>query len=128
MKINMIGLMTDQIEAMKEFYTSVLEFEVVTDMGSYVEFGGQSVRFAICERKVMQDVTAFAGYDQPATGTPFEMAFECESREALDSQFEKLIAAGAELVKLPSVMPWNQYAGFFADPDGHVHELFVPLD
>lgn len=127
MQINMLGVFTDQFAAMKEFYAQVLGFEIVAELDSYVEFGGQPVRVALCERKVMLDATGDVGFAKPSEGTPLELAFECESREALDQQFQELITKGAREVKPPSVMPWNQYAGFFADPDGHVHELFCNL-
>jgi len=125
MKINMIGLFTDQFAAMKAFYRDVLEFEILDELPKFVEFGGQPLRFAICEREVMKETTGYEGYQQPASGTPFEMAFECETREELEQQFKKLLGQGAVKVKEPAEMPWGQYAAFFADPDGHVHELFV---
>ncbi|NOY41330.1 MAG: glyoxalase [Planctomycetes bacterium] len=128
MQINMVSLSTDRLEAMKAFYTSVLGFEVVEDLGSYVEFGGQPVRFAMCERKIMQQATGDASFDQQATGSPFELAFECATCEELDKRYAELISQGAKPVKGPSVMPWNQYAAFFADPDGYVHELFARLE
>jgi hypothetical protein len=34
---------------------------------------------------------------------------------------------GAIPIKKPSYMPWNQRTGFFADPDGNVHEVFADL-
>lgn len=125
MQINMIGLFTDKFEAMRDFYRDVLGFEILDELPQFVEFGGQPVRFALCDRQVMKETTGYEGYQQPATGTPFEMAFECASREDLEKQFAELLAKGAKLVKEPAEMPWGQYAGFFADPDGHVHELFV---
>ena len=127
MQINMVGLFTDQFAAMKDFYASVLKFEIVDELESYVEFGGQPVRFAICERRIMQQVTGYSGYDQAASGTPFELAFECMSREELDQSYDNLVSQGATPVKPGSEMPWKQYTAFFADPDGHVHELFVRL-
>ncbi|QDT00135.1 VOC family protein [Adhaeretor mobilis] len=125
MQINMIGLFTDQFDEMKAFYRDVLGFEIADDRPKYVEFSGQPLRFAICEREVMKDTTGYEGYQTPASGTPFEMAFECESPTELEQQFEKLLEQGAVRVKAPADMPWGQYAAFFADPDGHVHELFV---
>lgn len=125
MQINMLGVLTDRLAEMKEFYSSVLGFEIAQELESYVEFSGQPVRFAICERKIMQQVTGDPVYDQRATGAPLELAFKCDSREQLDADYQELIAKGAKAVKPPAAMPWGQYAGFFADPDGHVHELFV---
>ena len=125
MQINMVAVFTDQIDAMKRFYVEVLGFEVVQDLGKYVEFGGQPVRFALCERSLMQETVGGEAYDEPATGSPFELAFACASQEELDERYNELIAAGAREVKRPEVMPWGMYTGFFADPDGHVHELAV---
>lgn len=125
MKIGMLGVFTDQIDAMRDFYRDVLGFEVLEDLGGYVEFGGQPVRFAICTREVMRQSVGGKAFDEPAQGCTLELAFECASRDALDSRYNELLAAGAGEVKRPAVMPWGQYAGFFSDPDGNVHELFV---
>ncbi|MEM9354329.1 MAG: VOC family protein [Planctomycetota bacterium] len=125
MKINMLGVFTDRFAEMKRFYVDVLGFEVLEELEKYVEFSGQPVRVALCERSVMQDVTGDAAFERPATGSTLEFAFECGTREELDERYNGLLAAGAREVKRPSVMPWGQYAGFFADPDGNVHELFV---
>ena len=128
MQINMVGLSTDQLDAMKAFYSEVLGFEIVEELDSYVEFGGQPLRFAMCDRKIMQQVTEDPGFDNRASGSPFELAFECESQEELDCKFAELIEKGARAVKQPSLMPWNHYTAFFADPDGYVHELFVRME
>ena len=45
------------------------------------------------------------------------------SREAVDAVFRQAIAAGATLVKLPEDTEWGGYAGYFADPDGHLWEV-----
>lgn len=128
MQINLLSVMTDQLAVMKDFYSRVLGFEIIEELESYVEFGGQPVRFAICERKIMQQVTGHEVFDRAPTGSPLELAFECGSREELDLQYQQLLADGATAVKSPAVMPWNHYTAFFADPDGHVHELFVRLE
>jgi lactoylglutathione lyase len=128
MQINMVGLSTDQLDAMKEFYSQVLGFEITEELESYVEFGGQPLRFALCDRKIMQQVTEDSNFNQRATGSPFELAFLCETREELDQRYAEIIEKGARPVKKPTVMPWNHYTAFFADPDGYVHELFVRLE
>lgn len=127
MKIDMLGLFTDQFEVMKAFYTDVLGFEPKLELDSYVEFAGQGVRFAICTRNVMVDTVSAEHFDAPATGRPLSLAFRCDSKEGVESDYAGLLAKGAEAVREPSVMPWGQYTAFFADPDGHVHELFVDL-
>jgi len=127
MKIDMLGIFTDQFDAMKAFYVSVLGFEIGVELEKYVEFSGQGVRFALCERSVMAASVSAQHFGERATGRPVSLAFRCQSKAALEADFGELISKGAEQVREPSVMPWGQYTAFFADPDGHVHELFVDL-
>ena len=127
MKIDMLGIFTDQFDAMKSFYVSVLEFEIGPEQEKYVEFSGQGVRFALCERSVMAESVSAEHFGERATGRSFSLAFRCDSESSLETDLAELLAKGAELVREPSVMPWGQYTAFFADPDGHVHELFVDL-
>lgn len=128
MQIDLLSVFTDQFDGMKAFYADVLGFQIAQELDQYVEFGGQPVRFAICQRQVMQQVTGHDAYDAPPTGCPFELAFPCKSAAELDACFRRLIDQGAREIKPPSMMPWGHYAGFFADPDGNVHELFARVE
>ena len=126
MQMDMIGIFTDRIDDMKRFYSDALGLRIVEDLGKYVEFEGASIRLAICERQVMSETVGDTGYDQPHTGHAFELAFKCDSAADVDQAFQGLVEKGARQIKPPSTMPWGQYAGFFADPDGNIHELFAP--
>ena len=127
MKIDLLSLFTDRFEEMKRFYLDVLGFEIATELENYVEFSGQGVRFSICNRSVMVDTVSEEHFAEAPTGRPISFAFRSESKEAVETDYAALVAEGAEAVKEPSIMPWGQYTAFFADPDGHVHELFVDL-
>ena len=124
--INLITIWTDNIESMKAFYETVLGFEVKTDLGTYVEFHNESVRFAICERSVMH--VHSDAFKLMRTGQAFELAFPCDSVEALDKTYHEIIGKGAVEIHKPENMPWNQRTGLFADPDGNIHELFCELE
>lgn len=127
MHIEMLSVFTDQFASMKQFYTEVLGFEIGTELEKYVEFSGQGVRLALCERSVMADAVSQEHYATPATGKPLSFAFRSENKAALEADYEALLAKGATAVREPGVMPWGQYTAFFADPDGHIHELFTDL-
>jgi catechol 2,3-dioxygenase-like lactoylglutathione lyase family enzyme len=45
------------------------------------------------------------------------------SREGVDAVFAEALAAGATVVKQPVDTFWGGYAGYFADPDGHLWEV-----
>jgi len=63
---------------------------------------------------------------QPAEGSGFRgmsLAHNVESREAVDQVMAQAAAAGARLVKPAQDTFWGGYAGYFADPDGHLWEI-----
>lgn len=46
------------------------------------------------------------------------------TREAdVDAVVNQAVAAGASLIKQPQKTSWGGYAGYFADPDGHLWEV-----
>lgn len=124
-KINLITIWTDEIEEMKKFYRDVLGFEVINDLGEYVEFSNEGVRFAICKRSVMYDFSD--EYKVKLAGQAFELAFPCDSVEDVDISYRKLIDKGAKGVQEPKNMPWSQRTALFADPDGNIHEIFAEI-
>lgn len=74
-QINLITIWTNDIDKMKEFYNKVLEFEIESDLGNYVEFKNDGVRFAICTRDVMYEYSS--EYKKESLGQNFELAFPC---------------------------------------------------
>ena len=125
-KINLITIWTDNIEAMKLFNTNALGFKVKNDLGKYIEFDNEGVRFAICLRSVMHPYTD--NYRIKASGQSFELAFPCESIEDLDKSYKELLERGARGIHKPKNMPWSQRTALFADPDGNIHELFTEIE
>ena len=51
-QISLVTIWTNDIEKMKNFYSQVLGFKIEGDLGGYVEFENDGVRFAICTRDV----------------------------------------------------------------------------
>jgi len=124
-EINLITIWTDDIDRMKDFYTQVLGFRIINDLGKYVEFDNNGVRFAICMRNVMYSYSD--EYRKKAGGQAFELAFPCENPNDVDETYKRLISMGATPVHQPQNMPWNQRAALFADPDGNIHEIFADI-
>jgi lactoylglutathione lyase len=119
------------MQAMLHFYRDVLGFPVQGEIDEsslmYVEFESEGVRFAICRRSILRNCTQHASYDDAPRGHAFELAFPCESPDAVDAAYADAVRKGAAPIRPPSDMPWGQRAAFFADPDGHIHEFFAPL-
>lgn len=126
-KIDMIGIITNKFEEMKEFYSKVLGFKIQLEMEQYVEFENEGTRFAISTNKVMSDVTNHSSYKEEKKGQSLELAFRVNTPEEVDSYFQEIIDKGATSIKEPANMPWGQRAAFFADPDENIHEIFTDL-
>jgi uncharacterized protein len=62
----------------------------------------------------------------PGAGNGFgniALAYNTRSREEVDTVLGEAAAAGAEILKPAEATPWGGYAGYFADPDGHLWEI-----
>ncbi len=126
-KIALLTVLVDDVPKMVEFYKTVLGFTVDIDMGQYVEFSEQGIRFAVCARSVLEEATGYADFRTKPSGQAYGLAFPCESVDVIDDVYDELIVKGATPVAAPKPMPWGQQTGFFADPEGNVHELFTDL-
>jgi len=124
-KISLITIWTDNIKKMKNFYNEILGFKIKNDLGEYVEFENEGVRFAICLRSVVKGYSE--EFSKESRGQSFELAFPCQKPDDVDKTFEKLVAMGANPVHKPENMPWNQRTAMFSDPDGNIHEIFSDL-
>lgn len=124
-KINLITIWTNDIDTMKNFYNQVLGFKIENDLGNYVEFENEGVRFAICMREVMYDYSI--EYEKKVIGQSFELAFPCESPSDVNESYKQLILKGATPIKEPQNMPWDKRTALFADPDGNIHEIFADI-
>lgn len=51
------------------------------------------------------------------------LACNMKSKEAVDEVMSKVEAAGGAIVKMPRIVSWGGYSGYFSDPDGYYWEL-----
>ena len=126
-RINMIGIITLQLEVMKAFYQDVLGFSVMMETDNFVEFENEGVRFALSTGHVMAEATGDASYLNQSTGHTLELAFTVDRPDKVNSMYTTIVANGATPIKSPANMPWGQRTAFFADPDGNIHEIFAAL-
>jgi catechol 2,3-dioxygenase-like lactoylglutathione lyase family enzyme len=126
-RIALITILTDDAPRLTAFYRDVMGFTVKQDMGGYVEFHHEGVRFAICPRSILHEASGHASYTEARRGQAFELAFPCAEPAEVDRAYAKIVAQGATPVHAPADMPWGQRTAMFADPDGNIHELFADL-
>jgi len=51
------------------------------------------------------------------------LAWNCRTESAVDGAIERARRAGGAVPKPPQTTSWGGYAGYFADPDGHLWEV-----
>jgi lactoylglutathione lyase len=123
-KIGLVTVLTDDIASMRGFYSDVLGFEVIEDLGSYVEFRSEGVRFAVCTREVMFAATSQESYREGRRGQAFELAFPVGAPDDVDRAYDEIVAMGAVPIRHPEMMPWGRKTAFIADPEGNIHEIY----
>ena len=67
-------------------------FEVNEDLGNYVEFVNEGVRFAVCTRDVMHEGTDHPSYKKRRVGQAFELAFPLDTPEEVDKAYHAIIS------------------------------------
>ncbi len=125
--IALITILTDDVPRLATFYREVLGFAVKQDLGGYVEFHSEGVRFAVCARSILREASGHAAYAEVPRGQHFELAFPCAAPAEVDRVYAAAVAHGAAPIHAPANMPWGQRTAMFADPDGNIHEFFADL-
>jgi len=60
---------------------------------------------------------------EPRSRPEFALAHNVAAREEVDAVIQQAVDAGATIIKPPQETFWGGYAGYFADPGGHLWEV-----
>jgi len=71
-----------------------------------------------------EELARDAGVSAAGSGfSGFSLAHNEPDRAGVDAVFARAAQAGATVLKAPQETFWGGYAGYFADPDGHLWEV-----
>jgi len=59
----------------------------------------------------------------PPSATEFSLGYNVRNTQDVDAAMERARKAGATIIKPAQATFWGGYAGYFADPDGHLWEV-----
>jgi catechol 2,3-dioxygenase-like lactoylglutathione lyase family enzyme len=130
--VSIITLAVDDLERSLAFYRDGLGLPTsgiadLADGGDHILFpleGG--ISFVLFLRSELAAVTL-----QPDTGRdPLAcvLSHTAGSAEEVDAILDQAAAAGGSITVAAATQPWGGYAGYFADPDGHLWEIVANLD
>ena len=122
MKLDMIGIITHDIQKATAFY-ELLGFSVVGEATTdYLELNNDGVRISL---NSSQMIAGIYGYQPQTIGDTLELAFLCDSAEEVDRIYHTVKDAGHETFKDPWDAVWGQRYAIVKDIDGNFLSLFA---
>ena len=127
-RVTVLTIGVDDLERAHRFYRDGLGLPTRGIVGTELEHGAVAffelqagLQLALWPRA---SIAHDAGLP-PGPGCPTELTIghNVASREEVDAVMEQARAAGAAIVREAHETFWGGYAGYFADPDGHLWEV-----
>lgn len=122
-KLDMVGIVTRNMKASLDFYR-VLGLDIPEEANGqpHVEVVQNGFRLAFDTQEIIKDV--YGGWEEPA-GHRIELAFLCDSGDALNELYAKIVEHGYEGHREPWDAVWGQRYAIVKDPDGNLISLFA---
>jgi catechol 2,3-dioxygenase-like lactoylglutathione lyase family enzyme len=115
-----IRIITDDLDAMVEFYERVTGISADWLAPVFAEFRYPSSTLALAHTKTAELTNNAA---QPARNQTAIIEFAVND---VDAEYERLKPLVSEWVQEPTLMPWGNRSILFRDPDGNLINLFTP--
>jgi len=128
MKFGYTILYVESVAETRAFYKRAfgLARGMVTEGHEYGDLQTGDTKLAFAANSFAKGLTAVP-FEAAASGKsapPLESGLVTESLEA---DFERAVAAGAEVVKRPETKPWGQIVGYVRDNNGFLVEVCSPM-
>ena len=127
-RITLITLGVDDLEKSLRFYRDGLGLPTDGIIGQEFEYGSvvffdleKGLRLALWPRKSLAHDSGLPVTARSAT--EFTLAHNVSSEAEVDKVIREAEKAGAVIVKKAQATFYGGYAGYFADPDGHLWEV-----
>ena len=127
-RITLLTLGVDDLERAVRFYRDGLGWHTEGIIGTEFEHGAVAffelqggLKLALWPRRSLAHDAGIA--IGPRSATEFSIAHNVSSRQEVDAVMREVERAGARIVKRAHETFYGGYAGYFADPDGHLWEV-----
>lgn len=127
-RITVLTLGVDDLERAVAFYRDGLGFPTAGIIGTEFEHGAVAffdlaggLRLALWPRASLAHDIGRA--PTPPRATELSIGHNVASRDEVDAVMAEASRAGARVIKEAQATFWGGYAGYFADPDGHLWEV-----
>ena len=123
-----ICLVTRDLEAAIDFYTTKLGYTLASRMPGFADFEGPGIILALWDAQLIRETTGVPAITEEPTGRTVMVAIELDSPEEIDATYQRLQDAGIECYKPPADYPWNARCFYFPGPCGEFWEYFAWLE
>jgi catechol 2,3-dioxygenase-like lactoylglutathione lyase family enzyme len=127
-RITVLTLGVDDLERAVRFYRDGLGFPTKGIVGQEYEHGAVAffeldggLTLALWPRASLAHDSGLPR--GPASGTELSLGHNVRTPGEVDAVMLRALQAGARVVKPAGPTFWGGYAGYFADPDGHLWEI-----
>jgi catechol 2,3-dioxygenase-like lactoylglutathione lyase family enzyme len=127
-RITLLTLGVDDLERAVAFYRDGLGLPTKGIVGREYEHGAVAffdldagLKLALWPRDDLAHDTGLA--KSPQSSTEFSIGHNVRTEADVDTVMRRAEKAGARIVKPAARTFWGGYAGYFADPDGHLWEV-----
>ena len=121
MEFASVRLITDDVDAMVDFYESVTGVTAERPVPVFAE-----LRFPSCTLALGHTSTA-ALFNNAALPAQNRTAIIEWMVDDVDAEYERLKPIVSEWEQAPTLMPWGNRSILFRDPDGNLVNLFTPV-
>lgn len=137
-RITLLTLGVDDLEKSVRFYRDGLGWRTQGIVGTEFEHGAVAffdlqagLRLGLWPRRSLARDSGVPV--APRSATEFSIGHNVGSKGEVDAAMARARKAGAAIIKPAQETFWGGYAGYFADPDGHLWEVawnpqWVPAD
>lgn len=125
LEITDVCLVTRDLDAAVEFYTTKLGYRMAHKSPGFVDFVRSGSTLAVWEASAIRRTTGVPAEEGEPGGHGVMIAILQPSPEAVDAEYERLRSAGVEFYSEPRDYPWNARCAYFAGPCGEFWELFA---
>ena len=120
-RVSLITLGVEDLARSRAFYEKLGWKRSMKDAEGVAFFQAGGMALALWSRAELAEDAQL-----PSEGSGFRgvaLAYNTRTKEEVDAVLAEAVSAGATLRKPAQEMFWGGYAGYFADPDGHLWEV-----
>lgn len=124
-RLDLLTLGVTDLDRARRFYVNGLGWTPALDLDEVIFFQiGHGILLGLFGHADLErDMHGHAVSAEPAPPSRLSLSHNVASEDAVDQAFERAVAAGASIIKVPTRAAFGGYHGYIADPDGFVWEI-----